>query len=129
VAADSRADADAGGTRCRPIPRSEVTHSEGHRDIDLPGSQVFLPPHSRANSSRGRGNAAPESAFPPPFLRFCKFCRRPEERELASELDVRPVSDSPRTTNHFPDRALKPDAASVLRAGLPLGVTLAQHSP
>ena len=54
------------------------------------------------------GTTAPESVSPPPFLRFRRFCRRPEERELATELDVRPVSDSPRTTNTPP--RLSPEA-------------------
>ena len=38
-AANSRADSDTGGTKRRPRQRSETTHSQGHRPIDLhPGN-------------------------------------------------------------------------------------------
>ena len=73
--ADSRADRNAGGTRRRPIQYCELAQGEGHRQINLPGNDVDPAARSTASRARERGNAAPASAFPPPFLRFHGFAR------------------------------------------------------
>ena len=68
AAVDSRADCDTGGTsRRRPVQRSEVAHSEEHRQFELPGNQAILPSHSRAPRCATEGERCSRVCVPLSF--------------------------------------------------------------
>jgi hypothetical protein len=69
TASDSRADCDTGGTKRRPLHRSEIAQSQGHQPIDLAVKDVHATARLTESCAPRRGNIAPESAFPPLFFR------------------------------------------------------------
>jgi len=63
TAADRRAHGDTGGTKRRPLHRSEIAHSQGHRPIELAANHVRATSRLDDELRDERGNTAPASVF------------------------------------------------------------------